>query len=301
MSQIELESRALMMRRLLIFALISLACFILGALLASLFLRTINTPHVRIATVVQDVVMFIVPAIATAVVCSRYPAHFLAIDRLPRIGMTLSAVFTLFISAPLQDAIIKWNESLQLPDSFAALEGWMKAAETSATETVKLLMGGSTIGDLIISLMIVGVFAGLGEELFFRGTLQRILSRNKFATHAAVWVTAFIFSAFHFQFYGFFPRLLLGAYFGYIAWWSRSLWLPVLVHIINNSIVVVNDWSIRRAGLDEFADYFGNFSTGTVIASAIATIAGIAMLSRWGEVNQTSCDKTQNCDRDTSL
>lgn len=301
MSQIELESRALMMRRLLIFALISLGCFILGALLASLFLRTINTPHVRIATVVQDVVMFIVPAIATAVVCSRYPARFLAIDRLPRIGMTLSAVFTLFISAPLQDAIIKWNESLQLPDSFAALKGWMKAAETSATETVKLLMGGSTIGDLIISLMIVGVFAGLGEELFFRGTLQRILSRNKFATHAAVWVTAFIFSAFHFQFYGFFPRLLLGAYFGYLAWWSRSLWLPVLVHIVNNSIVVVNDWSIRRAGLDESADYFGNFSTGMVIASAIATIAGIAMLSRWGEVNQTSCDKTQNCDRDTSL
>lgn len=293
-----------MMRRLLLFALVSLGCFILGAVLASLFLKTLDTAHVRMATVVQDVVIFIVPALATAIICSRYPARFLSIDRTPGLWATITAILTLLLSAPFQNQIVEWNQALNLPESLASLEEWMKAAENSASETVKLLTGGTTVGDMIISIMIVGIFAGLGEELFFRGTLQRILSGNKIGTHTAVWITAFIFSAFHFQFYGFFPRLLLGAYFGYLVWWSRSLWLPILVHVVNNSIVVVTDWHSRRYDTVNVSENIGTDSVIMVVFSALITIVGIVLIYRLTHtsgINQTSCDKTQNCDQDTSL
>jgi len=67
--------------------------------------------------------------------------------------------------------------------------------------------------------------------------------------HAAIWVTAFIFSAIHVQFYGFLPRILLGAAFGYMAVWSGSLWLPILAHFINNAVGVIAFYIVRKQSI----------------------------------------------------
>ncbi len=54
-----------------------------------------------------------------------------------------------------------------------------------------------------------------------------------------IWVSAILFSALHMQFYGFFPRMLLGAFFGYLLLWSGSLWLPIIAHFVNNCVAVI--------------------------------------------------------------
>ena len=59
-------------------------------------------------------------------------------------------------------------------------------------------------------------------------------------SHVAIWVTAFIFSAIHVQFYGFVPRMLMGAMFGYVLAWTGSLWVPIVMHFVNNGIAVVS-------------------------------------------------------------
>ena len=100
------------------------------------------------------------------------------------------------------------------------------------------LMGTDTIGSIIMSILIIGLLAGFSEN-FFRGALQRLLSTAGRNIHVAVWLTAFIFSAVHMQFYGFVPRMLLGAMFGYMAVWSGSLWIAVIAHATNNSLVVI--------------------------------------------------------------
>ncbi len=87
--------------------------------------------------------------------------------------------------------------------------------------------------------MVIAVVAGLAEELIFRGCLQQIMQQIVKNKHIAVWVTAFIFSAIHFQFYGFLPRMLLGALLGYLFLWSGNIWVPIIVHTANNVIGVI--------------------------------------------------------------
>ena len=92
---------------------------------------------------------------------------------------------------------------------------------------------------MILNLFIIAILPAVGEEFFFRGVLQKILIRLFKSGHVAIWVTAFIFSAIHFQFFGFVPRFILGLIFGYLFFWSSTLWLPVISHFINNAVPVI--------------------------------------------------------------
>jgi len=67
--------------------------------------------------------------------------------------------------------------------------------------------------------------------------------------HVAIWTTAIIFSAIHFQFFGFLPRMLLGALFGYVLIYTGSIWMPVLAHFINNSVGVLGYYLAQNTNL----------------------------------------------------
>ncbi|MBD5317592.1 MAG: CPBP family intramembrane metalloprotease [Bacteroides sp.] len=273
------HQRALMMKRLFIlFATMVIGLLIVGVL--TMILGTGTTKMLRLSTLFQDIFMFILPAVATAMLSSRLPANFLCISKGFTLQALLVAVLLMIVSVPFQNAVIHWNETLSLPESMASVEAWMKAAEERAQQNIGVLMGGTSVPDLIVSILIVGVLAALSEELFFRGALQRILQGNGAKAHMAIWTAAVIFSAFHLQFYGFFPRLLLGAFFGYLLWWSGSLWLPVTVHAFNNIIVVTSDWHARRYATDNISESLGNSSIAVILLSVVLTAAALVTLRR---------------------
>lgn len=230
--------------------LVALCLFtVIGSALVGIVMRNgITTPSLRIATVLQDCIIFILPAVISALLISPMAARFLGIDSGFRLSQLLLAMLGMIASIPAMNALVKFNEQLILPESLSAIESWMRAAEEQAQESVGILLGQSTVGSLIVSLLIVGVLAGVSEELFFRGALQRIFMSGRMNVHVAIWLTAFVFSAFHLQFFGFFPRLLLGAYFGYLFYWSKSLWLPIVMHVFNNSMVVCVMWRENSVG-----------------------------------------------------
>lgn len=276
--------------RLFLFVLISFLCLIVGAVIVSLItMKGTTTVTLRLATVAQDIFMFILPAIVTAVIVTRRPATFLRIDsRYPWLTVLL-AVAGLLTAMPAMNALVEWNESLSLPSSLAGVETWMRNSETAAQVAINTMLGGTGIGDLITGVLIVGILAGFSEEIFFRGTLQRLLatSRNNdidstpsLTAHVAIWGTAILFSAFHVQFFGFFPRLLLGAYFGYLLWWSRSLWVPVTVHAVNNSIVVIASWAQRADYIEKDLNRAGADSLPAIIVSITLTILIITRLRK---------------------
>ena len=218
-------------------ALVLLLCFwLVGYLITSAVLYFIiyklpdTEPALRIGSVLQDLILFILPAIATAMLSTRLPATLLGLVERPRFITVIFAFATLIISIPAMNLLIQINQSLSLPESMSAIEHWMRASEANAADSINTILGGSDVGSLIISLLIVGILAGLSEELLFRGALQRLLMACRIGHHGAIWLAAFIFSAVHMQFFGFVPRLLLGAFFGYLFYWSGSLWLPVLAH-----------------------------------------------------------------------
>lgn len=266
-------------RGIIFFICVIVLCFIFSAILMFFLARLLgnSTTFVRVSTLVQDIVLFIVPAILTALVVTRYPARFLAIDRMPQLQPLILSVITLLVAIPAVNWIVAVNEAMTLPPAFAAVEQAMRHSEELAEAQISVLLGGSGVGSLIVSLLIVGVLAGFSEEIFFRGTLQRLLTDNNRAPHSAIWVTAFIFSAIHLQFYGFIPRLLLGAWFGYLLYWSGSLWLPAIIHALNNSFVVIARWGEQRSGESATLDSVGSQPSEwwLVVISTMLTVACI--------------------------
>lgn len=261
----------------IVILIVSLCLFtIVGSAIIGIVMRGgMTTRTLRISTVIQDCIVFILPATVSALLISPYAARFLGVDGKVRPMQLLFALMALMFSIPAMNGLVKLNEQMSLPASFAGMEEWMRAAEEQAKNSVEVLLGSASVGSLVVNILIVGVLAGLSEELFFRGALQRIFLSCRMNHHLAIWLTAFVFSAFHLQFFGFFPRLLLGAYFGYIFYWSRSLWLPVILHAFNNSMVVYAMWhekadDVVKAG-GESINIFGADAPMMILTSIIVT------------------------------
>lgn len=275
-----------------LFLFMLIAVSLITQLLGSL---TDNTAAIlRISSVLQNVLVFILPAVATAMLSTRFPATLLAIDKFPSGKFILLSIAVLIVSIPLMNSIIDWNQNITLPDSFSQFNDYMQQLEKGAEKAVSDITGGSTVGTLIMSILIVGVFTGLGEEIFFRGGLMRLFSCIKgMSPHVAIWLTAFLFSALHMQFLGFVPRMLLGVFFGYLTFWSGSLWLPIMIHALNNSILVTTDWINNRGGsqIDVNSIGLGNNALVLNIASIILTVIVFYALYKQSKLLDKKNDK----------
>lgn len=186
----------------------------------------------------QAIGMFVVPPLVLAYFWSDKPFKYLCLDKKPDVVNVLFVILFMVLVIPFVNLLGEWNQQLRLPHAFAAIETQMKASEAEIALLTEKLLNVHSLKGLFANIFLIAFIPALGEELFFRGALQRIFQNKKNAI-MAIWLTAFIFSAIHFQFYGFVPRFLLGAFFGYLLVWSGNLWLPVLAHFINNAVAVV--------------------------------------------------------------
>ncbi len=148
-------------------------------------------------------------------------------------------VLITFCFMVVDSLFIEWNLNFKFPEFMAGFEQWAQAKEEQLRVITEYLTDFSGFGELLIALVVVAVIPGIGEELLFRGLIQTRIQQLAKNPHIAIWVTAIFFSAFHMQFYGFIPRLLLGALFGYIFYWSGSLVLAMLAHFFNNGFSLV--------------------------------------------------------------
>ena len=160
-------------------------------------------------------------------------------------GWGLVVLVTL-ASMPVNGLLIEWNQALKLPDTLAPLERWMHEKEDLAGKLTKFLTTISTTPQLLMALLTIAVLPGIGEEVLFRGVLQRKFIVWTGNIHVGIWVAAALFSAIHVQFYGFLPRMLLGALFGYLYVWSGNLWVPILAHFVNNGFQVLMIFLFQR-------------------------------------------------------
>jgi uncharacterized protein len=192
-----------------------------------------DATFLRLALFMQHLFLFFLPAVLTLWICYKQKAYqAAALDKRPlSISIVLGIGWLLFSMAFIQYSA-QINKAIPLPS-------WMVANEDNVKKTMDALFSLKGFAGAFINTLLIGVMPGISEELLFRGVIQRQLGRLLHNNHAQVWITAAIFSAIHFQFQGFLPRLFLGVLLGYMLVWSRSLWVPVIVHGFNNGIQVL--------------------------------------------------------------
>jgi membrane protease YdiL (CAAX protease family) len=192
-----------------------------------------------IGQAIAAICTFIIPAIVYWKLVEKKGLNSLGLNKLPDFKTVILVISLMLLFAPFNGWVQSINEKLHLPSSLSGLETFMKDMEQSLAELTKFFTNFSSVVQLFFALVVIAAIAGIGEELIFRGLLQRKINKGVSNHHLAIWVSATIFSAIHIQFYGFFPRMFLGAMFGYFFYYSGNLWVPIIAHIFNNALAVV--------------------------------------------------------------
>jgi len=197
--------------------------------------------------------------------------------KLPSFSLSIVGILLMWSFLPLINFTAEWNAALELPSYFDSTMKWIQEKEDAANivATGFLTMQGSL--DLVLSLLLIAVIPAIGEELLFRGTVQPILQKKFKNHHVAIWVSAFIFSFIHFQFLGFLPRFFIGAFLGYLFYWSGSIWLSILVHFVNNATAVVMYYLFQHNYISYTSDELGtgNFVIIELVISILLVSLGL--------------------------
>ncbi len=184
----------------------------------------------------------------------------------------LITVFVVITFMGINSVFIEWNANVDFPDFAKAFEEWAREREDALALLTEFLTQLNTTGELFMALVVIAIFPAIGEEIVFRGLIQNELLRGTRNAHVAIWFAAFLFSAIHFQFFGFVPRLLLGALFGYLYYWSGSLTLAIIAHFVNNGVSVVALYFYQRGAFDYDIESPESMPLNVVATSVIITV-----------------------------
>jgi hypothetical protein len=202
------------------------------------------------------------------------------------------AIIAVLSIAPVINVLVQWNEGLTLPHMFRGIENWMRNTEENAARLTENFLNAGNPADLALNLLMIGILPALGEELLFRPAFIGVLKKMFRSIHWPVMISAIVFSAFHLQFFGFFPRLVLGILMGYLYVWSGSLWVPALAHFVNNSVVVVVSWLFQNQFIEKnLTDLEGAGSWPYVAISLVLTalvMTGVYISGKRGRDMETN-------------
>ncbi|MFV0376313.1 MAG: lysostaphin resistance A-like protein [Mangrovibacterium sp.] len=230
---------------------------------------------------VQSVGMFVLPPLLIGWLFEGDFRRYLSMDRPISGRMSALAVVGLVLAIPAIAFIGYLNQVISFPTWLAEVEGWMRGMEEQAEIVIERFMDVQTTGGLLFNLLMIAVIPAIGEEFLFRGVIQQIFTKMTRNYHWGIWISAFLFSALHLQFFGFVPRLLLGALFGYFLVYSGSIWVPVLVHFINNAMGVLAMYfgSEPKSQFEQLIDPdFSNGFLGYIPLVVISLMCSVAIL-----------------------
>ncbi len=287
--------------RLLFSILLIISCFaitfLLGLLLAfplfgvgikailtsaSDFENPVSLKLLQYFQVIQSFGLFIIPALLAGYFFERSSIRYLRIGTPSRWPFYLITLILMLASLPLINWMVTVNDMMKLPDFLKGLEAWMKTMEEEAEKLTRAFMQMPTPGAFLFNMFMIAVLPAIGEEFMFRGLIQRLFKEWLGNIHVAIFLSALLFSAMHMQFYGFFPRMVLGIMFGYLFYWSGSIWIPVFAHFIQNGLVVIVTYLGEKGII--YGDY-ENFGTSNnvyiLLMSALFAAALLYFIYRW--------------------
>lgn len=220
----------------------------------------------RYFQIIQSIGLFVIPSLLLAWFFGGNALKYLHLHKGISWQTALLTAAIMLSAVPVVNLMAHFNAGISLPESFSALEEWMKRTEESAKNITELFLRADNTAALLFNLMLIAVIPAVGEELLFRGVVQRLFSEWTRNRHLGIWIAAIIFSALHMQFYGFLPRTMLGVLFGYLLIWSGRMWIPITAHFVNNAAAVLVYYFIQKNQISQTVETIGSDSKDWIYA-----------------------------------
>jgi membrane protease YdiL (CAAX protease family) len=256
-----------------------------GMMKSFLAASTADTPEgvnfLKYFQVLQSIGLFVVPPFILGLLYHGNIREYLQINRTTNWQTYIYATLTLLVMIPFINFLGDINGQMKLPEMLSGLEQRMQKWEDAAKIMVDKFMIVESISGLLFNIFMIAVLPALGEELMFRGVIQRIFSNWTKNHHWGIWIAAFLFSAMHMQFYGFLPRMALGAMFGYLLVWTGTMWVPILAHFVNNTMGVLGYYLINKGVISKDVEEFGSGTEQLPLVIFSIIIVGLLLFAIW--------------------
>ena len=240
-----------------------------------------DSGSMKLLQLIQSVAVFILPAIVLAYLCSKNAKEFLFLDKPINWITVLFVILFMILIVPFINLLGDLNQRLVLPEALSGLEKMMRSSENDTAALTEKFLNVHSLPALFFNIFLIAIIPAIGEELFFRGAIQGVLQR-KLNVKLAIWITAVVFSAIHMRFYGFVPRMLLGAFLGYLLAWSGNLWLSIVAHFTNNVLAVIFYYLKDNGYKVPDIDTIGTGNTLWIgIVSGVIAISGFYLFMRY--------------------
>ncbi len=242
-----------------------------------------NPGALKYLVAVQSISLFFFPSLAIAWLFSR-PREFFQLRHRVELKAYVVIIIAMIVAQGIVNILGYWNYNIHLSGSLHAFEIHLRQMEHQAQLITNRILSGTSYSQLLVNIVVVALIPAIGEEMFFRGVLQRHLTQAFRNVHVAIITTAFIFAFAHFEFFTFLPRLLLGLILGYIVYWLKNIWSSIIAHFTNNFLgVMIYFISLRQGKTLEDLSQVQNPGLWLPILSLIILVPIFYILKKWAD------------------
>lgn len=236
---------------------------------------------------------FLVPAFVAAYLISGEPKQYLRINRFssPVLVVLLLIVVSLGGNA-LSDLLYRFSAGLSWPKSIVFIKEILDKAEADMTAQMRQFLIMDNTGQFLFSFLVMAILPAVGEELLFRGVIQPVMKKAFGGVNVAVWITAFLFALLHQQFYAFLSIMALGVVLGYLKEWSGSIWVPIILHLLNNGAIILGVYFLEmpydnESMLGDEVNWAISLSMLLAFGAALFTLRKLFQVSKKSPLSRT--------------
>ena len=219
--------------------------FVGGLLTFIIFGFNINDAHVnglRIMTMLSQLLFILLPALLFSKWFYNDLNRILKF-KAPDYREIILFIIGIFILTPLLQNYVSIqnyfiNKMAEVSPFINSIKSLLDSLNKLVENSYQNLLSTKTILDAIFVIFVVSIVPAVSEEMMFRGFIQSSFELKLKARWAIV-ITAVFFGLYHFNPYGLVPLIILGLYFGFAAYMSRSIFVSMILHFTNNFLAVI--------------------------------------------------------------
>jgi len=249
--------------------------------------RPQNANISRLLNTLATLVAFLIPAIVFAKVLSKQPFSWLGFNKRMNGKQILIVVLITFAGMILSGSLGMLNQKIPLSENLLKQAQQLENAYKNAMMNMAHM---TSLTDYLLAMLVMALAPAVFEEVLFRGAFQKVFVGWTKNAWAGIIITSILFSAIHFSFFGFLPRIALGLILGLIFYYTNNLWLSILLHFLNNGFVVTQLYILSAQGkaIDKVMDETMPIWWGSIALILLVVLFRLLL----AESNQLKTEKT---------